>query len=278
MNDTTVPHYLLASDFDQTLSFKDSGLVLSEMLGIANFEEKVDGLARSNLVQQGGELAYLIRHDPAFRGVRREHLMEAGKRVRLKGSIPELIHFLASDIRDCRFSFAVISAAPREVAVAALEGIVSPDQVYGAEFDFDPVGGEVTAVRRLPAGYGKVAVIDELAHKLGIRSNRVIYVGDGSSDVHVMLHVNNGDGFTIAVSENRQLARIAKTTVLSDNAFSILLPILDQQLGWRSAEIRRLFEANGLILEEWQRARTDRARVSPVPASPGERLRVGVVH
>jgi hypothetical protein len=28
--------------------------------------------------------------------------------------------------------------------------------------------------------------------------------------VDVMLHVNNGDGFTIAVSENRQLARIAQ--------------------------------------------------------------------
>ena len=58
----------------------------------------------------------------------------------------------------------------------------------------------------------------------------MIYVGDGSSDVHVMLHVNNHDGFTIAVSENKQLARIARSTVLSDNAFSIMVPILDQLL------------------------------------------------
>jgi hypothetical protein len=50
-------HYLLASDFDQTLSFNDSGFVLSELLGISSFHQKVDGLARSNLVQQGGELA-----------------------------------------------------------------------------------------------------------------------------------------------------------------------------------------------------------------------------
>jgi len=70
-------HFLLASDFDQTLSFNDSGLVLSELIGVSRFQEKVDGLARSNLVQQGGELAYLIRHDPEFRGVRREHLVEA---------------------------------------------------------------------------------------------------------------------------------------------------------------------------------------------------------
>ena len=50
--------YLLVSDFDQTLSFNDSGLVLSELLGIPGFQEKVSGLARLNLVQQGGELAY----------------------------------------------------------------------------------------------------------------------------------------------------------------------------------------------------------------------------
>jgi predicted HAD superfamily phosphohydrolase len=76
----------------------------------------------------------------------------------------------------------------------------------------------------------------------------VIYVGDGSSDVHVMLHVNNHDGFTIAVSENKQLARIAKNTVLSENAFSIMVPILDQLLHWRTGDIRELFESCGLTL------------------------------
>src|SRR5918999_6209191 len=84
-------HYLIASDFDQTLSFNDSGLVLAELLGVTRFEEKVAGLAVSHLVQQGGELAYLIRHDPEFRGVRREHLVEAGRRVRVKNNIPALV-------------------------------------------------------------------------------------------------------------------------------------------------------------------------------------------
>jgi hypothetical protein len=73
-----------------------------------------------------------------------------------------------------------------------------------------------------------------------------------------MLHVNNRDGFTIAVSENRQLARIAKSTVLSDNAFSIMAPVLEQVLRWNSGEIRSLFESNGLTLHEWEKARTDR--------------------
>jgi glycosyltransferase involved in cell wall biosynthesis len=85
MNDTAVTkRYLVASDFDQTLSFNDSGIVLSEVVGVPGFHEKVVGLSKANLVQQGAELAYLLRHDPKFRGVRREHLIEAGKRVRLK--------------------------------------------------------------------------------------------------------------------------------------------------------------------------------------------------
>ena len=41
----------MASDFDQTLSFNDSGYVLSEMLGISDFPKKVAGLSRSNLVK-----------------------------------------------------------------------------------------------------------------------------------------------------------------------------------------------------------------------------------
>jgi hypothetical protein len=76
-----------------------------------------------------------------------------------------------------------------------------------------------------------------------------------------MLHVNNGDGFTIAVSENRQLARIAQSTVLSDNASSVLVPILDQVIGMRSAEIRTQLESTGLVLDDWQRARTDRVMI-----------------
>ena len=272
MNETPPKTFLLASDFDQTLSFKDSGLVLSELLGISSFEERVAGLARSNLVQQGGELAYLIRHDPEFRGVRREHLIEAGRLVRLKGAIPALVDFLAHGTQGYRFQFFVISAAPREIVISALAGVVPAEHIYGTELEFDARSGEVRAVNRVPAGYGKVAVLDELEQRLGITPDRMIYVGDGSSDVHVMLHVNNRDGFTIAVSENKQLARIAKSTVLSDNAFSIMVPILDQVLHWQTGEIRALFESYGLTLNEWEKERTDRVTISEMPASsaPGE--------
>jgi HAD superfamily phosphoserine phosphatase-like hydrolase len=268
MVNAPIKHYLLASDFDQTLSFHDSGLVLSEMLGISGFEARVNGLARSNLVQQGGELAYLIRHDPEFRGVRREHLIEAGRRVRLKGAIPALLAFLERGIEGYAFSFFVISAAPREIVIAALDGVVAPENIYGTELEFDARTGEVRSINRVPAGYGKVAVIEELEQRLGITPDRVIYVGDGSSDVHVMLHVNNRDGFTIAVSENRQLARIARSTVLSDSAFSIMVPILDELLDWRTGKIRELFETNGLALDEWEKDRTARVKIRQLAHGP----------
>ena len=111
--------YLLASDFDQTLSFNDSGIVLSELLGTTHFREKVEGLSRIHLVQQGGELAYLLLHDPEYRCVRREHLIETGKRIRLKQNI-RLLPRLLEAVDGYHFSFNVISAAPEEVIQSAL--------------------------------------------------------------------------------------------------------------------------------------------------------------
>ena len=255
--ETTGTHYLFASDFDQTLSFNDSGDVLTELIGASGFQEKVAGLARTNLVHQGAELAYLLRHDPEFRTVRREHLVEVGRRVRLKKDIPLLVNFLNQGIRGVRFSFYVVSASPREVIQSALAGIVPPDQIYGTELDYDPNTGEIRSVVRVPAGYGKVAALEEIEDRLKITCERTIYVGDGRSDIHAMLHVNNRDGFTISVSENRHLAQIAKRTVLSDNAFSVLVPLLEHVFGWQSAEIRGLFQSYGLPLQDWQRIRTD---------------------
>ena len=253
----TGAHYLFASDFDQTLSFNDSGAVLTDLIGASRFEEKVAGLARTNLVHQGAELAYLLRHDPEFRTVRRDHLIEVGRRVRLKKDIPLLMNFLNQGINGARFSFYVISASPREVIQSALEGVVPPDHIFGTELEYEPDSGEIRSVTRVPAGYGKVAVLDEIKDSLKIPAERTIYVGDGRSDIHAMLHVNNRDGFTISVSENRDLAQIATRTVLSDNAFSVVVPLLEHVFGWHSAEIRGLFQSYGLPLQDWQRIRTD---------------------
>ena len=263
-------HFLLVSDFDQTLSFNDSGLVLAELIGASGFREKVDGLARTNLVQQGAELAYLIRHDPDFRGVRREHLIEAGRRVRLRRDIPALKEFLDRGVDGYEFSFFVASAAPREVIQSALSGVLPPENIFGTEFEYEDGTGEVRSIVRTAAGYGKVAVVEELEERLGIEPSRTIYVGDGSSDVHVMLHVNDRDGFTIAVSENKLLARIARSTVLSESAFGIVVPILEQIAGWRSAQIRQLFESYSLTLHDWEKARTDRVTLVRSPAQAGK--------
>src|ERR1700756_1668668 len=102
--------YLIESAFDQTLSFNDSGRVLSELVGIRGFDEKVAGLAKANLVQQGAELSYLLRHDPEFRTVRKEHLIEAGKRVRLKNNVDLLGEFFEKGLDSYKFHFYVISA------------------------------------------------------------------------------------------------------------------------------------------------------------------------
>src|SRR6266481_10066498 len=137
-------HYLFASDFDQTLTFNDTGYVLSEMLGISveEFERKTQGMAKLNLVQQGAELAYLLLHDPEFRSrVRRDHLYQVGKIIRLKENIELLSKILESGIEGYHFDFYVLSAAPVEVIQSALEGMVPADHIYGREFRYKAGGG-----------------------------------------------------------------------------------------------------------------------------------------
>src|SRR6184192_1370791 len=127
MIDPTLKEFIFASDFDQTLTFNDSGYVLAELVGIPTdeFHWKATGMARLNLVQQGAELAYLLLHDPEFRKrVRREHLYEVGKRIRLKQNIDLLYRILDDGIPGFHFDFYVLSAAPVEVICSALEGIV----------------------------------------------------------------------------------------------------------------------------------------------------------
>lgn len=260
--------YLLVSDFDQTLSFNDSGVVLSEMMGISGFRERVAGLADIHLVQQGAELAYLLLHDPEFRRVRREDLHEVGKRVRLKENIRMLSQMLGN-VDGRRFSFYVVSAAPQEVIQSALEGLVPADHIFGTQFRYDSETGEIRSIARTPAGYGKVAVVDALRASMGIAHDRVVYTGDGSSDVHVMLHVNRLNGLTIAVSENPHITQIARRTVLGDDALGALIPVLEEICGWNAARVRAFFEANGFVLREWDKARTDSVTISRAALAEG---------
>jgi phosphoserine phosphatase len=263
-----VRQYLLASDFDQTLSFNDSGVVLSELIGFHGFHDKVAGLSRMNLVQQGAELSYLILHDPEFRRVRREHLVETGKRIRLKHDVALFARTLDSLADGYKIHFNVVSAAPQEIIQSALEGIVPPERIHGTRFRYNESTGEVESIIRATAGWGKITVLEEIRSSLGISHDHIIYMGDGSSDLPVMMHVNQHDGLTIAVSEAQFITRVARRTVLSDNAMSVLVPVLEEVLRWDSAKIRRFFGSNGLMLREWDKMRTDMLTIQDTGIEP----------
>ena len=259
MIDPTLKEFIFASDFDQTLTFNDSGYVLAELVGIPTdeFERKAAGMARLNLVQQGAELAYLLLHDPEFKGrVRKEHLYEVGKRIRLKENIALLYQILENGITGFHFDFYVLSAAPVEIVQSALEGIVPKDHIFGTEFLYKD-SGEIATITRATAGYGKVFVLDQLQTRAQIGPDHIVYVGDGSSDVHVMLHINTRDGYTIAVSEAKHVSQVAKRTILSTSALAVLAPILEDIALWPRPRIRAFFESYGVMIQEWDRVRTD---------------------
>jgi HAD superfamily phosphoserine phosphatase-like hydrolase len=270
MNEISIKEFIFASDFDQTLTFNDSGYVLAELVGIPTeeFERKSTGMARLNLVQQGAELAYLLLHDPEFKArVRKEHLYEVGKKIRLKENIALLYQILESGIPGYHFDFYVLSAAPIEIVESALEGIVPKNHIYGTEFLYKDTG-EIESVIRATAGYGKVFVLDQLQSRAQIGPDHIVYVGDGSSDVHVMLHTNVRDGYTIAVSEARLVSQVAKRTILSTSALAVLTPILEDIAGWDRSRIRAFFESYGVMIQEWDRVRTDWLTLRSVISEP----------
>jgi haloacid dehalogenase-like hydrolase len=156
--------------------------------------------------------------------VRREYLIEAGRRVRLKNNVDLLAQYFEAGLDGYEFPFYVVSASPQNVVQSALEGLVPADRVFGTQLDFDETTGEVSAITRVSAGYGKVAVLQELESRLQVTPDHRIYMGDGSSDLFVMLHVNSREGYTIAVSEAKFIGRIANRTVLSDSALSVFGP------------------------------------------------------
>jgi HAD superfamily phosphoserine phosphatase-like hydrolase len=258
-------NYLFASDFDQTLTFNDSGYVLSEITGIPTeeFERKSNGMAQLNLVQQGAELAYLLLHDPEFKQrVRREHLREVGKKIRLKDDIRKLYEILDNGIEGYHFDFFVVSAAPVEVIQSALEGILPADHIIGTEFRYTH-SGEIDSIVRATAGYGKVATLERLQAELQIGPDHVVYAGDGRSDIHVMLDVNARGGFTIAVSETKHVSQIARRTVLSSSALGVLAPILESIVGLQRPQIRQFFESRGFLIQEWDKVRTEWLTLRP---------------
>jgi len=249
---------LFVSDFDKTLSTGDVGYILSSKLGISadKFDQKIEEIKRRNIVQLGGELAHLIIRDPDYIGkVSKDLLYEVGKEIELKRGVTELMNVLAEGIDDYHFSTYIVSAAPKECVERAVEHIFPVDNIYGTTFIYK--NGIVQDVERTNAGHAKVSTIDMLKQKENVTRNAIIYVGDGSSDVHVMLHIMSYNGYTITVSPAPYMGHICRRSVISDNVLSILVPILTDLLKYDQEKIRTFFEDRGHAILEWNRADTE---------------------
>ena len=234
------------------------GYILSAKLGISAqaFEQKIEDIKRRNIVQLGGELAHMIVRDPDYAGkVTKSLLYEVGKEVKLKKGVAELIKILAEGIDDYRFSTYIVSAAPKECVDKAVENIVPSDNVYGTTFIYKD--GIVQDIERTNAGHAKVATLDMLKEKENVPRDSIIYVGDGSSDVHVMLHIMSYHGYPITVSPSPYMGHICRRSVISDNVLSVLVPILEDVLKYDQEKVRAYFEGRGHPILEWNRADTE---------------------
>jgi len=113
-------------------------------------------------VQQGAELSYLLLHDPEFRKkVRKQHLYQVGKTIRLKENIELLYQALKNGVDGYHFDFYVLSASPSRSFSQRLRASFPRDHIFGTEFIYN-AAGEIESLVRATAGYGKVAALDQL--------------------------------------------------------------------------------------------------------------------
>ena len=227
--------YLLASDFDQTLSFNDSGDRARRAARTPTASRRRStGLARIHLVQQGGELAYLLLHDPEYRQVRREHLVEVGRRIRLKSNIGRLVEVLE------RASTAIASRStwsrplPRRWSQSALAGIVPAGADPRARASTTtPTPARSAGSSAAHAGYGKVATFWRAPGAApgerrpgGLRRRR-------------QLRRARDAARQPAATATRSPSRRTRTSRRSrggsscrDDALSVLVPVLEDIVGW----------------------------------------------
>jgi len=115
MSDKNVKRYLFASDFDQTLTFNDTGYVLSELVGIptAEFERKATGMASSTWSSKA-------RSYPTFCCTTRNSVRACAASTSSKSASASAskkilsccISMLENGIEGYHFDFYVLSAAP----------------------------------------------------------------------------------------------------------------------------------------------------------------------
>ena len=70
-----------------------------------------------------------------------------------------------------------------------------------------------------------------------------------------------------------QIVKAASAGV--DSALAILIPILEEVVGWDSVRIREAFEDKGLLIQQWDKVQTDMLTIVPT-AMPFEQVRVAI--
>jgi hypothetical protein len=63
---------------------------------------------------------------------------------------------------------------------------------------------------------------------------------------------------------------VAKRTILSTSALAVLAPILEDIALWPRPRIRAFFESYGVMIQEWDRVRTDWLTLRSVAAESME--------
>ena len=60
----------------------------------------------------------------------------------------------------------------------------------------------------------------------------------------------------------------SSTHPVSEDALSVLVPMLEEIAEWDSTRIRALFDAHGFVLQDWQKVRTDSLTIRESAAAP----------
>ena len=184
--------------------------------------------------------------------------------------MPAFVEFLERGIDGNQFSFYVVSAAPREVVVSALDGIVPADHIFGTELDYDPHSGEVRSISRVRAGYGKVAVLDELGQQLGItpdrddlrRRRQLRHSRDAAREQWRRLHDRR-------LGEPPARAHRAAAPCSATTRAACWCRCSTRCWGCAPRRSARCSSRPGLVLDDWQRARTDRVHDPRIGAAGG---------
>jgi PAS domain-containing protein len=69
--------------------------------------------------------------------------------------------------------------------------------------------------------------------------------------------MNYCGGLTIAAPEAKYIPQIAKRTIVSDEALSVLVPIMEEIVRYEPSQVRALFEEHVFLIQEWDKVRAD---------------------